>query len=306
MILDHGTWEKQSAAKSSVVAAVGLTIFKLVVGAVTGSLGIIAEAAHSGLDLVAALMTLFAVRISDRPADRQHTYGHGKVENVSALFETLLLLITCAWIIYEAIRRLFLESVIIEVTLWSFGVMIVSVIIDISRSRVLYRAAKKYRSQALEADALHFSTDIYSSLVVILGLVCVKASEHYPSVEFLHHADAIAALMVALIVIYISIRLGKRTINALIDTAPEGMEEKIITVVKAMSGVKGCHNVRIRVMGARYFVDIHVLMDGEQTLKRAHLLTDEIEIAIRKLVPDADVTIHPEPYMEENSEKSDA
>ena len=156
----HAEREKRNAALSSVVAAVFLTALKLIVGLMTGSLGILAEAAHSGLDLIAALVTFFAVRIADRPPDEQYRYGYGKVENLSALIETLLLLVTCVWIIYEAIQRLFFKPVEIEATLWAFGVMVISIVVDVSRSRILYRAARKHNSQALEADALHFSTDI--------------------------------------------------------------------------------------------------------------------------------------------------
>ncbi|NLE75541.1 MAG: cation transporter, partial [Chloroflexi bacterium] len=166
----NATREKRDAALTSVIAAVGLTTFKIVVGVMTGSLGILSEAAHSGLDLVAALVTFFAVKVSGRPPDRQHTYGHGKVENFSALFETLLLLATCGWIIYEAVQRLFFKSVEVQPSIWAFAVMAVSIAIDAGRSRVLYRAARKHNSQALEADALHFRTDIYSSSVVIAGL----------------------------------------------------------------------------------------------------------------------------------------
>ena len=159
--------EKQSAAVTSVVAAVGLSGFKILVGIATGSLAILAEAAHSALDLVAAIMTWFAVRMAGRPADRTHHYGHGKFENLSALFETALLVMTCAWICYEAVRRLIFRDAHIEVTWWSFAVMLTSIVIDVSRSRVLSRAARKYHSQALEADALHFQTDVWSSAVVI-------------------------------------------------------------------------------------------------------------------------------------------
>ena len=292
-----GTHEKRSVALSSVLAAVGLTLFKIIVGLTTGSLGILAEAAHSGLDLMAAVMTFLAIRISGRPADRNHLYGHGKVENLSALFETLLLLVTCFWIIYEATHRLLYHAVAMKVTFWSFTVMITSIVVDISRSRILYRAAKKYNSQALEADALHFSTDIWSSGVVILGLVCVKISERVPSLAFLHTADSVAAMMVGLIVVYVSVKLGIRTIQALLDVAPSGIEKKIVSAVEVLPGVTGCHNVRVRYSGPQLFVDIHILVDGNQTLKEAHNLTEEIERTIQKLVPNADVTVHPEPNL---------
>ena len=293
----HGAHEKTWAAMSSVIAAVGLTGFKIIVGLTTGSLGILAEAAHSGLDLMAALMTFLAVRISDKPADRNHLYGHGKAENLSALFETLLLLVTCFWIIYEATHRLMYHSADLKVNYWSFTVMITSILVDVSRSRILYRAARKYNSQALEADALHFSTDIWSSGVVILGLFLVKLSEWVPSLTFLRQADSVAAIMVGLIVVYISIKLGIRTIQALLDVAPSGIEEKIISAVEVLPGITDCHNVRVRYSGPQLFVDIHVLIDGSLTLIEAHDLTEEIERVIQKLIPNADVTVHPEPNL---------
>jgi cation diffusion facilitator family transporter len=293
----HETREKKSAALSSVIAAIGLTGFKVVVGITTGSLGILAEAVHSGLDLMAAVMTFLAVRISGKPADRTHRYGHGKVENLSALFETMLLLLTCFWILYEAGHRLLYHAAHLRVTFWSFAVMITSIIVDVSRSRILYRTARKYNSQALEADALHFSTDIWSSGVVIVGLLCVKISEWVPSVAFLRNADSVAAIMVGLIVVYISIKLGIRTIQALLDVAPSGIENKIIAAVECLPGVADCHNVRFRYSGPQLFVDIHILVDGNQTLKEAHDLTEEIEYTIQQLLPNVDVTIHPEPQM---------
>src|SRR5512136_20562 len=268
----HGAHEKRWAALSSVIAAVGLTGFKLIVGLATGSLGILAEAAHSGLDLIAAMMTFLAVRFSGKPADRNHLYGHGKAENLSGLFETLLLLVTCFWIIYEATHRLLFHPIALKVNLWSFTVMITSIVVDISRSRVLYRAARKYNSQALEADALHFSTDIWSSGVVMFGLFFVKLGEWIPGLGFLHQADSVAAIMVGLIVVYVSIQLGIRTIQALLDTAPAGLEKEILAAVESLPGVTDCHSVRLRYSGPQLFVDIHILVDGNQTLKEAHSL----------------------------------
>ena len=287
--------DKRSAALGSLLAAVGLTTMKIVVGVLTGSLGILAEAAHSGLDLVAAAMTYIAVRISGKPADRTHLYGHGKVENLSALLETLLLFITCGWIIYEATHRLFFHKVEVEVTVWSFAVMATSIVIDISRSRVLSRIAKKYNSQALEADALHFETDVWSSAVVIVGLAFVKLGEWAPSLGWLRNADAVAALGVSALVIWVCWRLGTRTVDALVDSAPAGLEERILAAVSAVPGVQDCHNIRARYSGPRLFIDLHVLVDGRQTLFEAHALTETIEGVIQQIVPDADVTVHPEP-----------
>jgi cation diffusion facilitator family transporter len=287
--------EKKSAALSSVIAAIFLTSFKFIVGIMTGSLGIMAEAAHSALDLVAALVTFFAVRISGKPADVDHRYGHGKIENLSALFETILLLITAVWIIYEAVQRLFFQSVEVEVNFWAFLVMGVSIVIDFTRSRMLYKAAKAHNSQALEADALHFSTDIWSSSVVIVGLICVLISNSIPSLAFLEKADAIAAIVVALIVVYVSVELGMRTVHGLLDTAPKGLAEQIITAVETVPGVTDCHNVRLRYSGPFLFVDAHILVDGDQTLTEAHALTEQIEQVICAIAPGADVTVHPEP-----------
>jgi cation diffusion facilitator family transporter len=292
--------EKHNAALSSVVAAIALTTIKIIVGMLTGSLGILAEAAHSGLDLVAALVTFLAVRFSGKPADLEHLYGHGKVENLSALFETFLLLATCVWIIVEALTRLFVKPVTIDVSIWAFVVMMLSIVIDYTRSRMLFRVAKKYRSQALEADALHFSTDIWSSSVVIGGLLLVLLAEKAPGFSFLKQADAVAALGVALIVIYVSIRLGIRTVQALLDSAPEGLADQIKAAVESVPGVVDCHNVRLRHSGPSYFVDVHVLLDGEQSLNEAHALTETIEDVIKKLLPEADVTVHPEPLVEES------
>jgi cation diffusion facilitator family transporter len=204
-------------------------------------------------------------------------------------------LITCVWIIYEATQRLFYKPAVLDISIWAFLVMAISIVIDINRSRMLYQAARKHNSQALEADALHFRTDIWSSSVVILGLICVKIGEWVPALAFLDKADAVAALGVALIVVYISVALGMRTIHALLDVAPPGMVERITAAAEAIPGVTDCHQVRLRHSGPRLFVDLHVLVDGKMSLQEAHRITEVIEEAIREIVPDADVTVHAEP-----------
>jgi cation diffusion facilitator family transporter len=287
--------EKTSAALNSVGAAVFLTGLKIVVGLMSGSLGILAEAAHSALDFAAALITLFAVRVASKPADRGHAYGHGKVENLSALVETLLLLSTCAWIIYKSISRLIEGRVEVNPTIWAFGVMLISIVVDLTRSRMLYRIALKHRSQALEADALHFSTDVWSSVVVIMGLAGVKLGQWYPQLEFLEKSDAIAALFVAGIVVWVSVRLGVRTIQALLDASPEGAAERIKTRVESMKDICDCHAVRVRHSGPHYFVDLHITLDGRMSLQRAHEVTEQVERAVKEILPEADVTVHPEP-----------
>ncbi len=295
MTLQEARKDKRSAALSSVVAAIGLTTFKVIVGLLTNSLGILAEAAHSGLDLVAAAMTLFAVQVSDKPADKEHPFGHGKIENLSALFETVLLLATSGWIIYEAVNRLFFVSVKVEASIWSFIVMGASIIIDFTRSRILYKAARKYKSQALEADALHFSTDIWSSSVVIVGLIGLTVARYVPGLDWMHKADSIAALIVAVIVIYISGELGWRTISALLDTAPRGLADKVEKVAAGVKGVVDAHAIRIRPSGAHTFIDMHITMDGNLTLNEAHAATEVIEKAIHAIVSPSDITVHVEP-----------
>jgi cation diffusion facilitator family transporter len=160
---------------------------------------------------------------------------------------------------------------------------------------MLFRVAAKHRSQALEADALHFSTDIWSSAVVIIGLLGVKLAGWYPGLSFLLQADALAALIVAGIVVLVSGRLGVRTIQALLDSSPPGMDEKIRAAVTVMDGVVDCHAIRVRHSGPSYFVDLHITVDGEQSLRAAHALTERVEQAVEAILPGADVTVHPEP-----------
>ncbi len=292
-----GEKEKKAAATNSVVAAVFLTGMKLVVGLATGSLGILAEAAHSALDLVAAVVTFLAVHFSDKPADREHPYGHGKIENFSALVETILLFATCAWIIYEAVRRLFFHTREVNASLWAFVVMAVSIAVDISRSRMLYRAARKYHSQALEADALHFHTDIWSSSVVIGGLALVWLGQNvFPeAAKVLARADAVAALGVAIIVLFVSYRLGKRTIDVLLDSAPDGMIREIGAAAADVDGVMSVSQVRVRRSGPRVFVDLAVEVDRNLSFERTHAISDAVENRIRAISPGADVVIHTDP-----------
>lgn len=289
------TREKNAAALNSVLAAFFLTALKIVVGILSGSLGILAEAAHSGLDFAAAIVTLIAVRAAVRPPDPGHTYGHGKVENLSALSETLLLLVTCGWIVSESVHRLATKHAPVDASIWTFAIMAVSIVVDVSRSRMLARVAAKHRSQALEADALHFSTDVWSSAVVILGLFGVKVAEWVPALNWLQNADSVAALIVAAIVIYVSGRLGLRTIQALVDASPVGAAEKIKARVEAMDEVFDCHAVRVRHAGPYFFVDLHVTLDGDLSLRTAHELTERVEKVVGEILPEADVTVHPEP-----------
>ncbi len=299
-IQESGEREKRLIAFSSVVAAVFLTGMKLVVGLVTGSLGILSEAAHSGLDLIAAAVTFFAVRASGRPADEQHLYGHGKIENLSALVETILLFVTCIWIIYEAVQRLFFHTVLVDVSVWSFVVMATSIVIDFTRSRALMRTAKKYNSQALEADALHFSTDIWSSSVVIFGLIAVMFGQSVIDTspllgKWLFRADAIAALGVSAIVIKVSWQLGRRTVLMLLDAAPWGLRRQIKEIVEEIPGVAEVGNIRVRQSGPTTFVDMTINVPRQRSLTEAHDISEQVEKAVRGLLPQSDVIVHVQP-----------
>ncbi len=283
--------EKRSVASNSVVAAVAVTALKIAVGITTGSLGILSEAAHSGLDLVAAVITLLSVRVSDKPADADHQYGHGKVENFSAFIETGLLLLTCFYIVYEAIKRLFFHHVEIEPSIAAFVVMFVSIAVDYWRSRALGRIAEKYDSQALQADALHFSTDIWSSAVVILGLAAVLAGRKL-GISWLIDADPVAALFVAGVIMFVSTRLARKTVDALLDTAPTGARSNIIASLNKIDGVLEVDRVRIRRAGNRYFADVSVGLSRNVTFQRSGQVADEVTNAVHGVLPNTDVVVH--------------
>src|SRR5450432_2421154 len=293
--------EKKAVALNSIFAAVAITVMKVVVGFGTGSLGILSEAAHSGLDLVAAAITYFSVRVSDKPADADHQYGHGKVENFSAFIETGLLLLTCVVIIYEAVKRLFFHHVEIEPTLAAFLAMLVSMAVDFWRSRALGEIADKYDSQALQADALHFSTDIWSSGVVAIGLALVLVGRKF-GIQWLINADPVAALFVGGVIIFVSTRLARKTIDALLDTAPVDARSRIITAVRKVGGVLEVDRVRIRRAGNRYFADVSIGLARSVTFQRSGQVADEVTRAVHVVLPNTDVVVHsaPRPALSEN------
>lgn len=280
-------------ALTSVGAAVLLTGMKVTVGIATGSIGILSEAAHSGIDLLAALVTWWAVHASSKPPDEDHLYGHGKIENFSALFETGLLLATCVWIAYEAGHRLLVGGVHVDATPWAFAVMALSIVIDLSRSRALARVARRHRSQALEADALHFSTDVWSSTVVLLGLAGVWVGER-TGMEWLAKADAVAAMGVAAIAALVSFRLGRKSVEDLLDTAPVGLLERIARAA-AVPQVVSVSQVRVRRSGPRTFADVILQVPRGSPVERAHEIAHAAEDAICAAVQDVDVMVHTEP-----------
>ena len=267
---------KMKVALTSIAASLLLTVVKLTVGIMTHSLGILAEALHSGLDMIAAIITFFAVYFSKNPADLDHNFGHGKVENFSALVETLILILTCGWIIFEAYQR-FLNPVIVDVNIFSFGVVIFAILVDYERSRMLFRIAKKTRSQALQADALHFSTDILSSSVVIFGLIFVLFG--YPL------GDAIAAVCVAVIVIWISVRLGFSTINALMDKVPLEQYEMITNFCRNEYPEYEIKRLRLRESGPNFMGDLTILMPSDMPIEDFQNRSDIIHGKFLNLIP---------------------
>jgi cation diffusion facilitator family transporter len=279
--------KKQQVALSSVAASLLLTVLKLVVGIITGSIGIISEAAHSALDFGAAALTFFAVRMSDKPADSKHHYGHAKVESVSALIETGLLLVTSVGIIYAAIERLIGGKAEIEITWYAFAIMLISIVVDFSRSRALKKVAKETNSQALEADALHFSSDILSSAVVLVGLIFV-----YLGVSW---ADAVAGIAVAILVAFAAFNLGKKTIDILIDAAPEGLSERIEEITMTVSGVISIDRIRVKPTGPQVFIEMVVCVNRTLSVEKVQKICADIEQKLSKEFPEADITINTRP-----------
>jgi cation diffusion facilitator family transporter len=276
--------DKERVALVSIAASAGLTVAKAVVGLATGSLAILSEAGHSLIDLAATIMTYFAVRISDKPADDEHHYGHGKIESISALAETALLFVLSGIVIWAAVERLLSRAEHhIEATRWAFAVVIASILVDFLRARVLYRVAAKTKSEALEADALHFGADMWSSIAVLIGLAGVRLGYVW--------MDSAAALVVALFVCLAGWRLGSRTISTLTDTAPVGAAERITAATRRVKGVVAIEGVRARTVGATSFVDLSVAVSRTLPLDRVGILRMEIIAAIRRILPGAEVNV---------------
>jgi cation diffusion facilitator family transporter len=285
--------EKKRAALLSVGSALLLVSLKSFLVIRTGSLGVLSEALHSGLDLIAAIITFLSLRVSDQPADQRHPYGHGKFENFSAFVETGLLVLTALYVIYEAFDRLFFHVVHIQPSVTAILVLLVALAIDITRAKKLSHVAAKYSSEALEADALHFSTDVWSTIVVISGIGLVWAGQKW-SVPWLIYADALAGLVVAAVILWVGSRLGKRTLDALLDAAPEGLLEQITGAIGQMDGVLHVERVRLRRAGNRYFVDATVSVPRTASLEQVHSWSDAIEQRVGEIVP-SDVVVHAEP-----------
>ncbi len=277
--------DKRTVAILSVIASVGLAVIKLLIGYSTNSLGILSEAMHSGLDVIAALMTLYAIQIVIRPPDARYTYGYAKVESLSSFVEIILLFAVAGWIFYEGLDRILFKNIEPEITIFSFVIMILSVVVDLWRSKALYRTARKYGSQALEADALHFKADMLSSSIVIVGLILVSLF-HIPN------ADAFAALVIAGMIIYTSLGLGRRTLDVLLDKAPKGMYHLLLESISGLDGVTKAHDIRIRNMGTAMSVDLHIEVPRTSTHDKAHRIATNVENKIREAMPNCDVLVH--------------
>jgi cation diffusion facilitator family transporter len=276
--------EKERVALGSIGASAALTVAKGVVGLSTGSLAILSEAAHSLLDFAATVMTYFAVRIADKPADAEHHYGHGKVENLSALAETALLFVLSGVVAWEAVQRLFGgHGHAVEATAAAFAIILASIATDFLRARALSRFAAATSSQALEADALHFSSDMWSSAAVLAGLAGIRFGYNW--------ADSAAALVVALFVCLAGWRLGRRTIDTLTDTAPEGVAERISAAARRIRNVVSVERVRTRQVGAMVFGEIEVGASRTLPLDRVESLKSDIAAAVTAAVPQAQINV---------------
>src|SRR5580693_5968105 len=279
---------KERVALGSIAASAGLAAAKAIVGLLTGSLAILSEAGHSLIDLSATVLTYFAVRLSGKPADKEHQYGHGKVESVTALAETGLLFLLSVIVVWEAARRLIgAQTQAVEATVAAFAIIACSIVIDFFRARTLHRVAKATSSEALAADALHFGSDMWSSIAVLVGLGGVALGYAW--------ADAAAALVVAIFICIAGLRLGRRTIDTLTDTAPEGVSERVSAIARQVPGVVSVERVRARPAGAVLFVDLAVGVSRTLPLDRVSAIKDRLTRAVRAELPHAEVTITTEP-----------
>src|ERR1700722_1640525 len=280
--------DKEKAALGSIAASAALTAAKAVIGLLTGSPPILSEAGHSLIDLSATMLTYFAVRVSDKPADAEHQYGHGKMESVTALAETALLFVLTVIVVWEAVQRLIdTRGHAVEASAAAFIIIAASIVVDFFRARVLRRVAKATSSEALAADALHFSSDMWSSIAVLCGLGGVRLG--YP------WADAAAALVVAVFICIAGYRLGRRTIDTLTDTAPAGVSERVAAITRRVPGIVSVERVRARPAGAVLFVDVGVGVSRTLPLDGVASIKDRLTRAIRAALPTAETTITTEP-----------
>lgn len=279
---------KVRTALASVLAASAITVLKLITAIASGSIGMFSEAAHSGLDLVASGITLFSVSISGRPADEDHPYGHGKFENLAAFTETLFMLGSVIWVLTEAVRRIFMEHYVVRITVWPFAVLLLSMTVDLLRSRALARTARLTNSPALEADAMHFGMDMWSSLAVIVGLFInyLGTRLHW---EWLRLGDPLSAIVVSIIITKVCWRLTRQAIDVLTDTSPKDVRRRILEELGHVEGVLAVEQVRVRRSGNRHFVDLALAMPRNISFQRSERTKEEVANAVHRVLPDADV-----------------
>jgi cation diffusion facilitator family transporter len=279
----------ERTARLSVVAAVVLVAVKLATGLATGSLGLIAEAAHSGTDLVAALLTLFAVRVAGRPPDRDHPYGHGKAEHLAALAEAAFLALASAFIAAQASRRLIDGAAPGDVDAAWYALVVLGLVIaiDITRATASRRAAREYHSAALASNALHFAGDLLGSVAVLIGLICVRAG--------VPEGDAIAALVVAALVIIAAARLARTNIEVLMDRTPEAAERAAREAIARDEPSIEVKRLRVREAAGTHFVDAVVGVRPDAAMGQGHAAADAVEASVRRALPRADVVVHVEP-----------
>lgn len=286
--------EKRTVALVSLGAACAMTILKIVAGLMSGSLGMLSDAAHSGLDLLGAGLTFFSVGIADRPADEDHTYGHAKIENVSALGETFLMAASCVWIVSEAIQRIFLHPKDIKPSIWPFAVLLVSIAVDLWRSHQLRSVARRTGSSALEADALHFASDIWSSAAVFVGLGATILGDNC-NIPLLRYADPVAAIVISLMIVRFSWSLARKSVAELMDAVPADMRRDVLAEVQHTDGVIAVEQARVRRSGNSYFADLTLALPRSLTFQRTEQLVEEATAAVNRVLPNADVVIHTVP-----------
>ena len=283
---------RSRSALFSVAAAVFLVALKLGTGLATGSIAFLAEAAHSATDLVAALLTLFAVRVAVRPPDQEHHYGHGKAEHLAALAESAVLLMVAIAIGYESLRRLISGgSEVVEATWWAFVVLAVVITIDVARMVASGRSARRYGSPALAANALHFGSDLAGSLAVLVGTILVAGGNP--------DADAIAGLLVAVLVIGLALRLLWLSVQVLMDRTSADAEGRIRTALGSLREPLELRRVRVRHAAGRHFADLVVGVAPDKGVGQAHATADAVEDLVREALGNADVVVHVEPVTPE-------
>ncbi|MGH9606199.1 MAG: cation diffusion facilitator family transporter [Terracidiphilus sp.] len=286
--------EKRRVARHSMLAAAVMTALKLAAGLVSGSLGVLSDAAHSGLDVAGAALTYFSVTVSDKPADEDHTYGHGKFENLSAFGEVLLMAASSAWIIREAVLRILSRAVAVHHSLWPVMVLFASIAVDFWRSRQLRAVAGRTGSPALATDAFHFSSDIWASLAVLAGLGANWIGAHF-GIAILRYADPVAALIVALMILRLTLLLGHEAVSALSDETPAETRRRMIREVERVQGVLAVEQARLRRAGAGYFADLTLALPRRFTFEHTDELVREATEAVHRALPGADVVIHTVP-----------